>query len=653
MAAVVAFAGLGVYYLVSGVAGKGDSQQYLSRFSCRSDDCVKSESLLIQSLNTNVDPCHDFKAYATSRWLPDSHQDVSELWNYKWHVKYNWMSRVASEIASRDFESHLGNMVASSFSACVNRSAERANDTRTMFKELMRSLGIPWPEAPPRDANPFDVYMNLCVRWNIPLWFDIRLLPDNTLKGQRTVYIGPSAFAKFWAKQFRSISGDSAVRGYINQYLVYFAGYDEAARDEQLAANCYTVFMFTRQVVFMLETIHENVGSKAYTFDSLSNAFGQRADRFASLMNRYFRLEKAFVGADMAIVEKVGTAEVTRYIVDDHDPPLVLSHLGWWVLQIYAPIVDNSFFVLKYGNKELGDLMRPLFCETQMEHSFKILLLSKHVALNFPPKVRQRVDDILVNVREMVAATYEHSNWPPMTRARVGEKIRAMRINLWPMAEYLSSETLTRIYRSHHTTKNTALDHWIAERRANAALLGSGAYFEDKRLPHSFARDAVYYDFLLNEAFVSMMLVHEPLYYPDADSAINYGGVGAAFASAVMHGVGSGQDALSLVPSSHATTAEKERPLSGNATFNQTRESSSRSLVDTVPGFLPAFHALQAHKAEWPTQLREFPPEKLFFINYCHTQSRMNIAFDCNGAVRGDESFGFAFRCAKGLPMNP
>ncbi|XP_075556774.1 neprilysin-11-like [Dermacentor variabilis] len=652
MAAVVALAALGVYYLVSGAAGEHDSQQYVDMFSCRSEDCAKSESLLMHSLNASADPCHDFKAYVTSRWLPDPHRVATAHWNLKWHVKYNWARRVAGEMSSRDFESPLGNMVASSFGACVNRSTERADDTRRMFRELMRSLGIPWPEAPPGDANPFDVHLNLCVRWNIPLWFDVRLLPNKTVSGRRTVYVGPSAFAKFWANQFRSISTDSAVRRYIHQYLVYFAGYNETAREGLIVANCYAVFNFTRQVVFRLESLHKNVGSSLYSFDSLASAFGPRADRLVSLMNKYFGLEEAFVGSDVAIVEKVGTAEVTRHITADHDPSLVLSHLGWWVLQIYAPIADGRFFDLKYGDKEVGDLLRPLFCETQVEHSFKILVLSKHVALNFPPNVTQRVDELLVNVREMAAAAYEHSNWPPMIRAKVAEKIRAMSVNLWPMPEYRSSETLRRIYRSYHTTKNTALGHWIAERRQNAALLGSGAYFEDKRLPHNFAKSAVSYDFLLNEATVSMMMAHEPFYYPEAAAAINYGGLGAAFAAAVLRGVGTGHVDLRVIPSGHVTSGDKSPPLSGNATSVRTSESSSRSRLDSVPDFMPAFRALQAHKTVLPT-LREFSPEKLFFINYCHTQTRLNIAFDCNGAVRGDHNFAFAFRCAKGSTLNP
>ncbi|KAL1475241.1 hypothetical protein MTO96_037433 [Rhipicephalus appendiculatus] len=281
----------------------------------------------------------------------------------------------------------------------------------------------------------------------MPLWFDVRLLPHKALKERRAIYVGPSVYAKFWGSQYRSMGDDAAVRRYIDEYILHFDVDDGAA-----------------------------------------NISTQPVDTF----------QKDFQLQDVAVVKKKGTVETVRYVTANHDPALLRSHLGWWVLQIYAPIADTSFFVQKYGSRELAHLITPLFCETQMESSFKILLFAKNVQLNFPQAVRQKVQDVLNNVREQTAVLYEQLGSSVGTD--VGRKFRSMNVNLWPKPEYRCRDKLRRIYASHNTNKSTSLDHWITERRANAKLIGTDAYFEDKRLPHSFSKVPIFYDSLLNEA---------------------------------------------------------------------------------------------------------------------------------------------------------
>ncbi|KAH7941550.1 hypothetical protein HPB49_014859 [Dermacentor silvarum] len=613
-------AGLLAYYLFAGALGESSRPQYIGSLGCH--NCLTSGGLLTETLNASADPCQDFKAYVTSRWLPDPHSDASEHWKYKWDVKYIWVRMAAKEIRGPHFASPPESIVASSFRACESRSAENARETRAMFKMLLRILSIPWPELPTGNADPFDVHFRLCVRWNIPLWFDVRLLPEDALKSRRAVYIGPSVYAKFWGSQYRSMGSEATIRQYVGQYLLYFD--EDYGQNASLTIDSYLTFNFTRHVTFMLEAVHKNAGPRVPYLRVVGERLRRRGHR-----------------------QKKGTTEVVSYITANYDSTLLRSHMGWWVLQIYAPIADASFFVQKYGSKELAELLRPLFCETQMESSFKILLFSKLIALNFPQKVRQQVDEIFHNVRQETAALFEKSG--SLAGANVGHRLRGMRVNLWPKPEYRSREKLKRIYASHNTSKATSLDHWIIERQANAKLIGSDAYFEDKRLPHSFSKEPIYYDSLLNEATVSMLLAHEPFFYPDGDAAVNYGGLGAAFSAALLAG------GLETDTADPAATLEE---ATANESLATTREAASLfrpnySLTKSeAPGFLPAFRAFQALK-DHPANDRAFAPEMLFFINYCHSQSRVRISFDCNAALRGATSFVSAFHCEKGSRMNP
>ncbi|KAH7972242.1 hypothetical protein HPB52_009892 [Rhipicephalus sanguineus] len=643
----VLIAGLLLYYLFLRALSESSPPDYLESLGCRRDDCFTSKGLLTETLNASIDPCFDFKNYVTSRWLPDPSGDVSEQWKYKWDVKYLWMRKVAQQIRGPSFKLSPESMVASSFGACESRCTEDATETRAMFKKLLRALDIPWPQQPTGDRDPFDVHFNLCVRWNIPLWFDVRLLPDKALKNRRAIYVGPSVYAKFWGSQYRSMGDDAAVRRYIDEYILHFDMDDGAANTSTQPVDTFQVFDFTRRTTFMLEDVHGKPGPEFHTFNSLTKAFGLRPGRFLALMNTYFRPRKDFQPHDVAVVKKKGTAEAVRYITAYHDASLLRSHLGWWVLQIYAPIADASFFVQKYGSKELAALITPLFCETQVESSFKILLFAKNVQLNFPQAVRQKVQDVIKNVREQTAVLYEQSG--SRVGAEVGRKFRRMNVNLWPKPEYRCRDKLRRIYASHNTNNSTSLDHWITERRANARLIGTDAYFEDKRLPHSFSKETIFYDSLLNEVSMSMLLAYEPFFYPDGEAAINYGGLGAAFSSALLAG------GLLADMADPAATLEN---ATANASLTNTREPTSVFATDkSLPeineqGFLPAFRAFQAIERLQP-KAHPFPQEKLFFINFCHTQTRVWRSFDCNTVLQGADSFVSAFNCEKGSRMNP
>ncbi|KAK8757458.1 hypothetical protein V5799_004909 [Amblyomma americanum] len=642
MAVIVIATFFSIFYLMASAFAGPRKEEYLVSLSCNSSDCFKIEGLLGASLNSRVKPCDDFKAYVTSRWLPDPRSQVTEQWKHQWHVKYAWLRMLADEIRSRPYSTTpLGAMVANSFRACENRSTENTEETRRLFKQLMRNLSVPWPEVPPRDADPFEAHLNLCVRWNMPLWFDVTLLPGRTAAGRQRIYIGPSVYAKFWRSQYSSMNSDSVVSQYLNQYLANFLDQNDTGHKAQ-TVDYKKVFNFTKQVVFKLEAVHANKGPEFFSFETLANALGQNPDRFVSLMNQYFRPKNAFVRDDVAIVKKKETTEVARYITANHDPALVLSHLGWWVLQIYAPIADARFFVQKYGSNELADLLRPLFCETQMESSFKILLLSKHVALNFPFRVRQDIDGVLQNVREEAANMYEESNLAPSMSSSLAQKIRDMRVDLWPKPKYSSKSQLQKIYTSHNTTRKTTLDHWITERKANADLIGTEAYFEDKRLPHSFSKDSVYYDTLLNAVSMSMIVAHDPFYYANGEAAINYGGLGAAFSKTIVEGITTEID------------AKKSGPVElADANSSLTTEDNETVMVSLpIAGFLPAFRAFQAHKRGSPG-LHGFSPEQLFFISYCHTQTRIRPAADCNKELQGVADFVSAFQCDKGSRMNP
>ncbi|KAL3174395.1 hypothetical protein MRX96_040978 [Rhipicephalus microplus] len=511
--------------------GDGDRSGERVSLSCRTDGCSRFEALLADTLNTSVDPCHDFKAYVSSRWLRDPSSEPDYEWRYKWDVKYTWMRMMADEIRGLSDTSTLERLMADSFGACAHR-----------------------------DVDPFEAHLNLSIRCNIPLWFDVKMLPADTSRANKFIYIYPSAYAKFWKGEYDAITSQGSMRQYVNQYIEYF--YHELTPNSSGQAadicRCEAVFNFTRHVVFQLARVDAKKQPVAVLgFGSLARAFGLTTARLVSLLNDYFRPKNLsfFDPEDQALVKATNTLDVVRHIITETDASTVLSHLGWWMLQVYAPIADNRFFVQKYGSAEKAELLRPLFCETQVESSFKLLLLVTHMDVHFRSQQQRNIHDLLTSVREAALAEYKKSHLPADVKKLLTGKLRRLRINLWPRPPFRSAALLRQIYSFEYASKKTMLDYWISERTGNAALIGSSAYFEDKRLPHGNSKDSFSYDSILDTISLSMVAVHEPFYYTDDDAfgAINYGGLGASFAMTLQEGLES-DPALRTAVATHASS---------------------------------------------------------------------------------------------------
>ncbi|KAH9381929.1 hypothetical protein HPB48_009296 [Haemaphysalis longicornis] len=85
--------------------------------------------------------------------------------------------------------------------------------------------------------------------------------------------------------------------------------------------------------------------------EDFSRAMNVSPGRIIGLLNKYFHPKDPFVGEDLAVIKGKGMVVAVGNVHRDHDPTLVLSHLGWWMIEVYAPILDRELFVQKYGNK--------------------------------------------------------------------------------------------------------------------------------------------------------------------------------------------------------------------------------------------------------------------------------------------------------------
>ncbi|XP_077553377.1 neprilysin-2-like [Haemaphysalis longicornis] len=639
-----------VVVLYFSARSSGDAPQlfHLTDESCGlSDACLKYGKLLAATLDRKVDPCDDFTAFVTSRWASPKEQRLEEGWKLQWNLKYAFINTLMNELRSAGSSSAypLMRVAEAFFTSCKGDTTRNPVETHKFFKELLRNINIPWPERPPSGVDPLDAFLNLCIRFQVALWFDIKMAPGKSVKGRKAVYITPSAQHKYLNVKYKKMmrKDDFTVTKYIDNLLKYFPYQGDANKSKDIV-DFYKVFNITKDFALRLDSVTEDKASVLVRLGEIGRDMNVATDRIIAPLNKYFHPVDRFGVDDFAVMKGKGIINAVRDLLKDHDPTDVLSHLGWWMIEVYSPIVYRDLFELKYGDRNYGHKVGSLFCTTQVESGFKIMLLANHVRLNFPPEIKADVNRLLDAVREAAIALYEESKLPASNKAHITQKIRAVRVNIWPDKQYQSEKRIRQIYAHVNTNQDSTLGYWYTTRLASALLIGTDAYFEEKRLPRSFADAAFSYDDVLNSVTMSMLAAHEPLFYPDHILlAASYGGIGTQFAKQLLLGV----DTETVLNDTHLDSYGADRNYE-----NASSPEISSKLGANITHWLAA---LRAFKAQNVTSLKlgGFSNHRLFFISFCHTQTRLSTDFDCNQELQGAAAFVDAFSCKKGSRMNP
>ncbi|MET0273448.1 MAG: M13-type metalloendopeptidase [Phenylobacterium sp.] len=155
-----------------------------------------------------------------------------------------------------------------------------------------------------------------------------------------------------------------------------------------------------------------------------------------------------------------------------------------------------------------------------------------YVARYFPPESKAKMDALVADIHTALKARIEQLPWMgPETKARALEKLSKFTVKIgYPIKwrDY-SSLTLKRDDLYGNVTRSTAYE-W---RRDVARLNGPVDKDEWGMTPQTVN---AYYNFANNEIVFPAAILQAPFFDPDADAAINYGGIGGVIGHEISHG---------------------------------------------------------------------------------------------------------------------
>ncbi|KAH7977300.1 hypothetical protein HPB49_000385 [Dermacentor silvarum] len=564
------------------------------------------------------------------------------------------------------------NRLVSDDTAYVAEGGDPAPDSDAMdgLRSFMLNQNLRWPDKPVL-TSVVGVLVAMALKWQAPLWFAVRLLPNNSHRSRRSLLFSPNPRLAIWGSIYdRAISYE--------EYRAYWKElYEQTTSDVSPSLNeSIIVESFTTQRD-ILGTLFKafkkkyktpaimQVSSAVIDAEPLSE---QLVDVFPGISD-----DDVVMFTDSAFVEDV------RSVLRRHGQLDVLSHLAWLFVLEHAAIANpHILLVSAYGSRfdSLhwdGGAERERFCATEVETVYGLLVSAMFAVSRFSAADRDSIAERLRGLVRVAVDKASSTAWfDEESRRAAALKLASVETVLWPRAEMLTDEGLARAYAGFPDwAADSLVDLWVRTRRAAWRLLGTAEGDDHSATPGGYVLPHVRYEHVINTLFVSMAALAKPLYYPKGTKAMFYGGLGYQFAHQLVKAIdvsGITVDANgSIVDSllSAKTTGEYDERVRCRAHISS-RDPNDGTFRRSDSGPFPEVPAIEVAHAAWlavrePQDLRlsiRWSEAQLFFITACyamcaHDRLSKLHAGQCNKAVQNFAPFAEAFNCSPGARMNP
>ena len=305
-----------------------------------------------------------------------------------------------------------------------------------------------------------------------------------------------------------------------------------------------------------------------------------------------------------------------------------------------------------------------------------------YVAEYFPPKAKARALEMVNNLKDALAERIKTLDWmDEPTKQQALKKLAAFTVKIGYPDKW-RDYSLLRIDRGPYVLNVMRGDHFEVARE----LKKIGKPVDRHEWGMTPPTVNAYYNPHLNEIVFPAGILQPPFFDPDADDAVNYGGMGAVIGHEMTHGFddrgrqydadGNLRDWWSKESAEKFAERAKKvveqyssyEPLPGQHINGNLTEGEN---IADIGGLKIAYMALQKVLAEHPEEAKKkidgFTPEQRFFLAYAQiwranqrdAETRRRLVIDphspaqyrCNGPLSDMPEFAKAFNLPKDSPM--
>ncbi|XP_075744165.1 membrane metallo-endopeptidase-like 1 [Rhipicephalus microplus] len=631
---------------------------------CQTYDCIQHAMLLanITSAST-VDPCDDFSKYVCSVLSPSDrfqksggHYASSSAMDA---IIYGWYEGLEETLNAGVSHVPIGIKALEMYAACIAEpSRYRTNPAE--FLRFLKHIGLSWPEPPPEDVDALSVFVSLTFDFEAPAWFSVDISESRDQKHWRLV-ISPDGYLPILLVQQRGILKSGGFTSYWRR--IWNALVPDVAPPGE-----YELEADRRAMEDILGKLRGAASSpqKETTPLSLGDIGGYTnpvsSSGWLDALNKTLPLP--VTTATEVYITDVGYVRTVGSLFAKYNDRQLVRHLSWLFVQLYGPVADPHLLVDRHGSDEVANASRALFCGSNVEISYKLLVSMLFFVSSISVPDRTLVDACFESLIVTGADKVANSSWLDVdSKLLAGDKIKAVEARVWPDEILVKTNFLERIYEEFPEGRTSFATYWVESRRNIRNLKRRKLYRLLSTQPPSFREPYLSYDATLNRVLFAMSALVRPLLYRNGTKGMLYGGIGFLMALEIVRSLDvaglrwdpNGNLAADFILSKSSMEEYGERATCYGPERNV-------SAFPEVPALEVAYAAFQQELKTDGRRYRigyNFTEEQVFFLTFCLTMCLRRYAVmspvgtDCNKAVQNFPPFAKTFSCPESSNMNP
>ncbi len=497
-----------------------------------SKEADKVPGFELSSLDTTVAPCDNFFHFSAGGWIENNPIPGSEP---RWG-RFNALNdsnnakikRILEEFSGKDDlkkgsdEQLIGDLYFSGMdSAKIEEDGLKhvqpifdkiaAVDSKESYVELMAYFDVNG------GGNPFGIYVS----------------PDSKNSSMNVLHMGQSGIGLPDRDYY--LNSDSASASVQEKYKMHIANMFVLKGDDEQTAKqkAESIYALEKDLAsHMMSRVERRQPENTYNKMSFEE---MKKLTPAISMDRFFEL--VGVSADSVIVGQPAYFKGLNNVFTNHSVEDWKTYSEWRVLTSASSALPHAFVQEDFdfygktlgGSKEMKPRWKRVLGATNaLSEQLGHLFIKKHFSQDSKNKVEQMVEDLRSAYRERI----KQLDWMSAeTKTKALEKLDAFTYKIGYPNKWKDYSDLDLSKDSYFTNLSNISAYKVAE---NYAKLGQpvdkDAWFMGAHIVNA------YYNPQNNEIVFPAGILQPPFYNPDADDAINYGGIGGVIGHEFTHG---------------------------------------------------------------------------------------------------------------------
>lgn len=495
---------------------------------CDSYDCQKHVFHVAGRLDPRGRPCDDFAGYVCPAWATAGDASLSVLQDVAYAYSNRLVLRSPEELYVEEAQGALA-MIRS----CVNRSREDSEESLRALRQFLKAEMV-------TSSDPLAKLVDLAVNWNLPILFNVALLPtkEEGSGRERLIYIFPSELLEMlFALQKALVTHGLFDQAWEN--LPSITGVRQKHSKDEILDVLLSVLADLLNATDV--SLEDPVFASVEDLPALTSSEG-----WLSSFRKAFNGIPAITEVDRVVVTHQSMLNALVRAFDSWKG--ILADALQWLISEYACFLACTELVQALPNLKGAPAAHTVICVGEVEATHGLLLdadSAKRLGGKDRANVRRRFDDVkrlvATKINSTTLLTIEAKRSAVEHVSSIGFRFARAEGGHLGFTEQ-EQQAFTKYYEGSPKFGGAFFRNWMSAREFIRARDPAVRYQLPAVMRRTLGSTLVYYDPPTHAVVVSPASLASPLYYRGGTEAMALGGLGFLIAGQLIRSLAHGVD---------------------------------------------------------------------------------------------------------------